>query len=286
LYKTPILYNKMRPFIHFKCLALIVTFCFLNTYHTFSQDGFPYSEGEYIYRYPKYAGVNNNSENLNKSVKQALDHVAQIYDLKNKKELNFKDIKEILVLENKIEFDAKSKKNSLSYSFSRLIDSTMIFYTYQNSWHYVYFPSLANFVFSDINKAQLFADAIYTMQYPLIDKRRDSILNIFIPVADSFRALKQKPTVTEEQRKLFIQADNLNKQNKVFDAIRMYLKAIELEKTSFPSAYANLALLYAKCNFFDYAILYMKKYLLLVPNAEDARAARDRLYVWEGLIGK
>ena len=84
---------------------------------------------------------------------------------------------------------------------------------------------------------------------------------------------------------LSVTKDNLHHQEKLFDAIKMYNKAIQLDKISFPSEYSNLALLYAKVNFFDYAIFCMKQYLMLVPEAEDARGAQDKIYTWEGLIG-
>lgn len=267
-------------------IAIITCIGFLIAFIGNAQEGFPVIQGEYMYHYPKYFKNPHGFEDRKKMIKEALDAVGQVYDVKNKKELNAKDIKEVLILDDRIEIEAKSKKNNLTYYFPRLIDSTMIFYTYQNSWHYVYFPSLVNFVFADINKAQLFADNMYVIQYPLIDKRRDSLITVFKPIATKYHALKSPPTVSEEQRKMFIQADNLHKQNKLFDAIKMYKKAIDLDKISFVSAYSNLALLYAKANFFDYAIYYMKLYLMLVPDAEDARAAQDKIYAWEGLIGK
>jgi tetratricopeptide (TPR) repeat protein len=145
---------------------------------------------------------------------------------------------------------------------------------------------LVNFVFSDINDAQKFADDIYFIQYPLINKRRDSLINKFKPLAAQYVSLKMKPPVSEEQRKFIVQANLLNQKKEYFDAIRLYNKAIELDLTAYPVAYSNLALLYAQVNFFDYAILCMKKYLLLEPEAADARACQDKIYEWEIMIQK
>ncbi|MCM2302109.1 MAG: tetratricopeptide repeat protein [Flavobacteriaceae bacterium] len=270
--------------VHYVIIFIVISF--VGTIKLRAQEGLPLVQGDYIYYYPKLNINTQNFENIKKNLSEVLKSTGQIYDVKNKKEINAKDIKEILVLDDRIEVEARSKKNNLTLYFPKLIDSTMIFYTYQNSWHYVYFPSLVNFAFSDFSNAQTLANNIYAIQYSLIDKRRDSLINVFKPLAENYRSLKQKPSVSEEQRKLFIQADHLNQQKKYFDAIKMYLKAIQLDKTSFPSAYSNLALLYAQTNFFDYAIFYMKQYLMLVPNAEDARGAQDKIYAWEGLIGK
>lgn len=270
--------------VHYVIIFIVISF--VGTIKLYAQDGLPFVQGDYVYYYPKLNKETQSFEILKNNLSNVLKSVGQVYDVKNKKEINAKDIKEIKVLDDRIEVEARSKKNNLTLYFSKLIDSTMIFYTYQNSWHYVYFPSLVNFAFSDINNAQVLADNIYAIQYPLIDKRRDSLINIFKPLAEKYHSLKHNNSVPENQRKLFIQADNLSQQKKYFDAIKMYNKAVQLDNISFPSAYSNLALLYAKANFFDYAILYMKKYLMLVPEADDVRGAKDKIYVWEGLIGK
>jgi hypothetical protein len=43
-------------------------------------------------------------------------------------------------------------------------------------------------------------------------------------------------------------------------------------------------LLSAQIHNFNDAILNMKKYLMLVPDAEDARSAQDKIYEWEDRI--
>ena len=48
-----------------------------------------------------------------------------------------------------------------------------------------------------------------------------------------------------------------------------------------PNGYFNLALLLAEENRYAEAILNMKKYLELMPNAPDARKAHDKIYIWE-----
>ena len=48
--------------------------------------------------------------------------------------------------------------------------------------------------------------------------------------------------------------------------------------------YANLALLSAQLHQYNAAIYYMKKYLMLEPEAEDARSAQDKIYLWESML--
>ncbi len=58
------------------------------------------------------------------------------------------------------------------------------------------------------------------------------------------------------------------------------MKAIKLDPVSYPEAYFNMALLSAQGRRFPPAVRYMKQYLLLVPDAKDARSAQDKIYEW------
>ncbi len=111
-------------------------------------------------------------------------------------------------------------------------------------------------------------------------------LILFEPIAAQYRELKLKPSVSEEQRKYIVQANSFNEQRAYNVAIEFYIKATEINQTSYPAAYYNLALLSANVSKFYEAIYYMKKYLMLVPDAEDARKAQDKIYEWEAVIEK
>jgi len=65
------------------------------------------------------------------------------------------------------------------------------------------------------------------------------------------------------------------------DAYRYYEKVIGINMVSYPAAYYNMALLNVQMNDYKNAILNMQKYLLIVPDAPDARAAQDKIYEWE-----
>jgi tetratricopeptide (TPR) repeat protein len=117
-------------------------------------------------------------------------------------------------------------------------------------------------------------------------QRCDSLITLFQPIAGKYRELEVKPIVSEEQRKYIVQANSFNEQKAYNIAIDLYMKATEIDQTSYPAAYYNLALLSINVNQFYGAIFYMKKYLMLVPDAEDARAAQDKIYEWETIIEK
>jgi len=107
----------------------------------------------------------------------------------------------------------------------------------------------------------------------------------FNTIAAQYRALKEKPLVSEEERKYIVQANAQTQLKNYKQAIELYEKAIEVDPTN-PMVYNNEALLLAIVGQFDGAINSMKKYLMLVHEAVDARAAQDKIYEWEGMIQK
>jgi len=117
-------------------------------------------------------------------------------------------------------------------------------------------------------------------------ENRKTQLVLFEKNAAEYRALKVKPPISEEQRKFIVQANAFNEKKMYNDAIKLYEKAIGLDQTAYPAAYSNLALLSAQVKQYETAIFHMKKYLLLVPEAADARGAQDKIYEWEALITK
>jgi len=143
------------------------------------------------------------------------------------------------------------------------------------------------FLFSSSEAAQDFAENMYFILQPYREKqlaltRADSIQ--FSIAAAKYRELAEKPAVTEEQRKYIVQANMFNEEKNYAKTIELYKKTIEINPVAYPAAYYNLALMYAQENDFRQAIFYMKKYLILVPDAPDARAAQDKIYEWEAKI--
>jgi len=116
--------------------------------------------------------------------------------------------------------------------------------------------------------------------------RYDTQLTQFEPTAEKYRTLTVKPTISEAQREFIVQANLLNQQKRYDKAIELYNRAIELDPTSYPAAYSNLALLSAQLRDYNFAIYSMKKYLMLVPEAEDARSAQDKIYEWKMSLEK
>lgn len=142
------------------------------------------------------------------------------------------------------------------------------------------FPGLMSFLFGNLAEAQRFADDLFFIQQN-IEKDHKEQLALFESRAAQYRTLKVKPPVSEEQRRYIVQANALNERKNYAGAIDLYTKTIELDPVSYPEAYFNLALLSAQMQRFKPAIAYMKQYLLLVPEAKDARNGQDKIYEWE-----
>ena len=103
----------------------------------------------------------------------------------------------------------------------------------------------------------------------------------FEAMAKEYREQAIKPAISEEQRKYIVQANLLTKQKNYMGAIELYRKAIAENPVAYPEAYSNMALLFAQDGYYQHAINQMKKYLMLVPDAKDARSAQDKIYEWE-----
>ena len=76
----------------------------------------------------------------------------------------------------------------------------------------------------------------------------DSLLTVFNSVAEQYHALYVKPLVTEEQRKSIVQANSKNEKKEYKEALELYKKAIDVNPTSYRSAYCNMALIAEQTN--------------------------------------
>ena len=139
--------------------------------------------------------------------------------------------------------------------------------------------------FVDKDLTECVFDEIKFIQQDMRRNYVDREMGSFPPLAAEYRALATKPNVAEDQRRFIVQANSWTEKKRYDMAIEMYLKALQMNQISYPAGYYNMALLYAQEGEFMAAIVCMKKYLLLVPEAADARTAQDKIYEWEGAAG-
>lgn len=147
-------------------------------------------------------------------------------------------------------------------------------------------PSGVKLQFFSTAAKERIADDLFFIQQELKKKQVEQ-LTLFESQAAKYRTLKVKPPISEEQRKLSVQANAVSQTLKDYAAaIDLYKKAIGLDPVSYPGAYFNTALLYAQMQKYNNAIFYMKQHLMLEPKAKDSRRAQDKIYEWEFMIEK
>ena len=102
----------------------------------------------------------------------------------------------------------------------------------------------------------------------------------FAAIAKNYRESTTKPEFPEAAREARVKAEVALKQQRFVDALNFYGEAIHFAPW-WPEGHFNRAHLFAELNSYDEAIHEMKLYLMLVPDAPDARAAQDQTYAWE-----
>jgi len=122
------------------------------------------------------------------------------------------------------------------------------------------------------------ADLLFYMQHQYALKFYEEDFENFKSLAQKYQAAHEKPVMNEEQRKLFVQGNAMNKQLDYEKALIYYEKAFSMNPVSYPEGYYNYAVIAGLAENYEFAIHNMKKYLLLIPNAPDAVSARDKIY--------
>ena len=107
----------------------------------------------------------------------------------------------------------------------------------------------------------------------------------FMNAAQDYRNATVRPTLPEEARKFKVQAEGAVRDKKFEDAAELYGKALNIAPW-WPEGHFNRAIVLGESRFYLGAVREMKRYLALVPNAPDARAAQDKIYEWERKAGK
>src|SRR5208283_3356915 len=103
--------------------------------------------------------------------------------------------------------------------------------------------------------------------------------------AEAWRALPSQPALPEEARRYEVLAKNAI-QKKDFDAAVGYYAQGLTVCPLWPEAQYNAAVICGELGQYAKAVFHMKRYLALRPYANDAKAARDQMYIWEENLKK
>ncbi len=198
--------------------------------------------------------------------------------------VKFKRCKNVVVTDEYLQFTKPNPK--------LVIDTITLYFKDALSCPVMYFSPWRNdiSVYTKIKEHEFgcakfeLPDVFYYIQQHYATQYFPTALIAFKSAADQYQTLTEKPELSEEQRKYFIQANKLAESGDFFQSIEFYEKGIAVNPISYPAAYYNLALIAAMTNSYAYAIHCMQKYLMLVPNAPDASEAQDKIYGWEVFI--
>ena len=177
------------------------------------------------------------------------------------------------------------------FDFAELVESSIKLSRYNSSngleWNgTVEINDLVNIVFHDSEQARCVADTFNFIRAAESRKLVNDDVAAFQPQAEQYRALADKPPVTEEQRKYVVQADAMAQGKDYAKALDLYAKALAISAVSYPAAHYNMALIAAELGRYHTAIASMRKYLLLVSDPGEARSAQDKIYEWQAKAGE
>ena len=103
----------------------------------------------------------------------------------------------------------------------------------------------------------------------------------FAPVVAAYQASKPRPQISEDVHRSFVMAEAAVQDKRFADAVDDFEDGIKIAPW-WPEGHFNEAIILGELHYYDEAIAHMKKYVALVPDAPNARAAQDKIYVWEG----
>ncbi len=108
----------------------------------------------------------------------------------------------------------------------------------------------------------------------------DQSLAAIQAVAQLVRKQSVKPKLPEEARRYWAQAASFVETKRYGEAITLYDQVLE-RAPWWAEAHFNRALVLATQDRYQEAMTSMQQFLILAPNAPEARAAQDKIYQWE-----
>jgi len=103
--------------------------------------------------------------------------------------------------------------------------------------------------------------------------------------AKEWRALPVKPALPESVRRFKILAEDAIKNKNFEEAVDYYEQGLRVSAL-WPDGQFNAALLYAELGIYGQAVIHMKRYVELGPDAPDAPSARDQIVIWQSKLSR
>jgi hypothetical protein len=103
--------------------------------------------------------------------------------------------------------------------------------------------------------------------------------------AKAWRAHPVKPAIPEGVRRFQLLAEDAIKNKNFEEAVDYYEQGLNVSPL-WPEGQFNAALLYGEMAIYGQAVIHMKRYLELTPDAPDAQAARDQVVIWQAKVNQ
>ncbi len=123
------------------------------------------------------------------------------------------------------------------------------------------------------------ADALFVLKSAAVSE--EEYEPRFQEAARDYRASAVKPQLPEPARRFQVQAEDAIDRKDFDAAADYYEQALEVAPW-WPEGHYDRAVVLSETGDYPDAIVEMKRYLTLVPDAPNARALQDRIYKWEG----
>lgn len=107
----------------------------------------------------------------------------------------------------------------------------------------------------------------------------------FAQMASQYRSASPKPGPNEEIHKFEVQGQSAIR-DKDFDSAEDYFAQGSVAAPWWPPFHFDRAMVLGELGDYDAAVVEMQRYLALVPDAANARAAQDKIYVWQRKAGQ
>jgi tetratricopeptide (TPR) repeat protein len=218
----------------------------------------------------------------------SLMSIAQAHEIVRKNMILMRDgtaVKMKITLTSKedhSEFESVVYFKDLQYIYSSLSNGVPSVRLYNKGWwKYVYLSTQTE------AEAKSLADALYVLSKAPMNQlcipEDPAEQAKFEEAVRQYREQSVKPVLPEEAWKYKVQADDALQEKRYDDAIDLYEQALKLAPW-WPEGHFNRAMMMGNVEDYYGAVQEMKRYLVLEPNAPDARKAQDQVYKWEGKI--
>lgn len=105
----------------------------------------------------------------------------------------------------------------------------------------------------------------------------------FQKAAVIYLAAADKPELPLEARRFKVQAEDALREKRFEDVADLYGEALAIAPW-WPAGHYNLALVFSELKEYPNAIVEMKRYMRLSPDAGNVRAAQDEIFKWEAKV--